>query len=93
MSDLTNQINELFDGPSEPKQEPIVEQVVEPVKEEVRPRAYRKLEKPKIRREKKKRRQSQFNPDELQPLVDDEEQKTSSKQIEIEIPNKSNYFF
>ena len=36
MSDLTNQINELFDGPSEPKQEPIVEQVVEPVKEEVR---------------------------------------------------------
>ena len=67
MSDLTNQINELFDGPSEPQQEPIVEQVVEPVKEEVRPRTYRKLEKPKIRRENREtpvvrtQRQTNFN--------------------------------
>ena len=47
----------------------------------------------KIRREKKKRRQSQFNPDELQPLVEEDEQKTSSNQIQIEIPNRNNYFF
>ena len=31
MSDLTNQINELFDGPQQPKQEPVVEEIIEEV--------------------------------------------------------------
>ncbi len=48
MSDLTNQINELFDGAQQPQQEPVVEEIVEEVKPQRKPHVYKKLEKPSI---------------------------------------------
>lgn len=46
------------------------------------------------KREKKNRRQSLFQSKDSQPLInDDEEKKTSTKQIEIKIPIKSNFYF
>ena len=53
MSDLTNQINELFDGPQQPEQEPVVEQVVEEVQPPKKKHVYKKLEKPSFKREQK----------------------------------------
>ena len=48
MSDLTSQINELFDGPQQPEQEPVVEQVVEEVQPPKKKHVYKKLEKPRF---------------------------------------------
>ena len=48
MSDLTNQINELFDGAQQPQQESVVEEIVEEIKPERKPHVYKKLEKPRI---------------------------------------------
>ena len=48
MSDLTNQINELFGDPQQPQQEPVVEEIVEEVQPQRKPHVYKKLEKPRI---------------------------------------------
>ena len=53
MSDLTNQINELFDGPQEPKQEPVVEEIVEQVEQPKKKHVYKRLERPSMKRKSK----------------------------------------
>ena len=69
MSDLTNQINELFDGPQEPEQEPIVEEVA---KKKSRSKTKKStIKKPKIKSNNKSKDTKQKNIDK-EKIIDKE---------------------